>query len=127
MATITINNPVRLNALNSATLNELYATIRTVAADDAIRAIIVTGAGDGQSRAADALAEGAGVLNVSDLMLDRHDLLARVQARTGCPHPLPPRAEAPLPGRMATCRLRRLGWRPGGLPRLDAFLDAALR
>ena len=58
---------------------------------------------------------------------DRHDLLARVQARTGCPHPLPPRAEAPLPGRMATCRLRRLGWRPGGLPRLDAFLDAALR
>ena len=74
-----------------------------------------------------ALAEGAGVLNVSDLMLDRHDLLARVQARTGCPHPLPPRAEAPLPGRMATCRLRRLGWRPGGLPRLDAFLDAALR
>lgn len=73
-----------------------------------------------------ALEAGDGVLNVSDLMLDRHDLLARVQARTGCPHPLPPRAGEPLPGRMATCRLRRLGWRPGGWPRLDAFLDSAL-
>ncbi|MGC4104923.1 MAG: enoyl-CoA hydratase-related protein [Thermomicrobiales bacterium] len=46
VAKITINNPERLNALNSALLNELYTTIRTVATDDAIRAIIVTGAGD---------------------------------------------------------------------------------
>lgn len=63
-----------------------------------------------------------GVFNVSDLLLDRHDLLARVQSLTGCPHPPPPRAAPPLPGRMATCRLRLLGWRPGGWPKLDAFL-----
>lgn len=65
-----------------------------------------------------------GAFNVSDLLLDRHDLLGRVQALTGCPHPPPPPAGGPPPGRMATCRLRRLGWRPGGAARLDAFLRA---
>lgn len=64
----------------------------------------------------------AGVFNVSDLVLDRHDLLKRVRALTGCPHPPPPRVEGPLPGVMATDRLRALGWRPGGRDRLDAFL-----
>ena len=63
-----------------------------------------------------------GAFNVSDLLLDRHDLLARVQALTGCPHPPPPRAAGPPPGIMATARLRALGWRPGGWERLDAFL-----
>ncbi len=63
-----------------------------------------------------------GVFNVSDLMLDRHDLLARVQALTGSPCPLPPRFAGDPPGRMATCRLRLLGWRPGGWEKLDGFL-----
>ncbi|HET9067044.1 MAG TPA: SDR family oxidoreductase [Amaricoccus sp.] len=67
-----------------------------------------------------------GAFNVSDLLLDRHDLLARVQALTACPHPPPPVASGPPPGRMATCRLRRLGWRPGGWPKLDAWLAATL-
>ena len=67
-----------------------------------------------------------GAYNVSDLLLDRHDLLARVRALTACPHPPPPRAEGPPPGRMATCRLRLLGWRPGGPAKLDAFLASAL-
>ncbi len=71
-------------------------------------------------------AAAAGPLNVSDILLDRHDLLARVRARTGSPHPLPPRAEGPPPGVMATDRLRALGWRPGGLARLDAYLADAL-
>lgn len=68
-----------------------------------------------------------GAFNVSDLMLDRHDLLARVQALTGCPHPPPPRADGPPPGRMATCRLRLLGWRPGGWAKLDGWLEGRLR
>jgi UDP-glucose 4-epimerase len=62
-----------------------------------------------------------GAFNASDLLLDRHDLLARVQAHTASPHPPPPRAHD-APGVMDTTRLRALGWRPGGLPRLDAFL-----
>jgi nucleoside-diphosphate-sugar epimerase len=68
-----------------------------------------------------------GPFNVSDLLLDRHDLLARVRALTACPHPPPPRASAPPPGVMATDRLHALGWRPGGWPRLDAFLAESLR
>jgi UDP-glucose 4-epimerase len=73
------------------------------------------------------LASGdTGAFNASDLVLDRHELLSRVQALTGCPHPPPPRVDGPKPGVMATCRLRMTGWRPGGWPRLDAFLQDAL-
>ncbi len=67
-------------------------------------------------------APATGPLNVSDLLLDRHDLLAGVQALTGSPHPPPPCASGPPPGVMATDRLRALGWRPGGWPRLQNFL-----
>jgi nucleoside-diphosphate-sugar epimerase len=70
---------------------------------------------------------GTGAFNASDLLLDRHDLLARVQRLTGCPHPPPPRVEGPPPGVMATDRLDALGWRPGGTARLDAFLSRVLR
>ena len=63
-----------------------------------------------------------GAFNASDLLLDRHDLIARVQRLTGCPHPPPPRASGPPPGVMACDRLAALGWRPGGWPRLDAWL-----
>ena len=63
-----------------------------------------------------------GAFNVSDLMLDRHDLLGRVRALTGSPCPPPPRFAGAPPGRMATCRLRMLGWRPGGWAKLDGFL-----
>ncbi len=58
-------------------------------------------------------ARGAPVLNVSDGIVDRHDLLAMVQAATGCPHPPPPRSEEPVEA-MRCARLGALGWRPGG-------------
>jgi nucleoside-diphosphate-sugar epimerase len=67
-----------------------------------------------------------GPFNASDLLLDRHDLLARVQALTACAHPPPPRFHGPPPGIMATDRLRALGWHPGGWPALDAFLASEL-
>ncbi|SNX67536.1 nucleoside-diphosphate-sugar epimerase [Cereibacter ovatus] len=68
---------------------------------------------------------GAGVFHVSDLLLDRHDLLAQVARLTGCRHPLPARATAPVS--LLDCRrLRDLGWRPGGWDRLCADLPAML-
>ncbi|ADZ70220.1 NAD-dependent epimerase/dehydratase family protein [Polymorphum gilvum] len=67
-------------------------------------------------------AAGFGVWNVSDLSLDRHDLLALVKALTGCRHALPARAQGPAPGVMATERLQALGWRGGGQARLAAFV-----
>lgn len=58
------------------------------------------------------------VLNVSDILLDRHDLLAIVQAATGSPHPLPPRSAEPV-NAMDCALLRALGWRPGGFELLE--------
>lgn len=68
VATITVNNPDRLNALNSGLLTELYAAIRAVAKDDAIRAIIFTGAGDRSFIAGADISEMAG--------LSEHEALA---------------------------------------------------
>ena len=59
------------------------------------------------------------VFNVSDVALDRHDLLALVQQQTGCPHALPPKADATAYNVMDTSKLNRLGWKPGGLPLLQ--------
>jgi nucleoside-diphosphate-sugar epimerase len=67
-----------------------------------------------------------GPFNVSDLLLDRHDLLARVQVLTGSPQLPPPHFEGLPPGIMATDRLQALGWRPGGLARLAAWLESVL-
>jgi nucleoside-diphosphate-sugar epimerase len=69
---------------------------------------------------------GDGTFNASDLVLDRRDLLARVQQLAGSPHALPHRAAGPGPGIPATDRLQALGWRPGGWPKLDAFLREAI-
>lgn len=58
------------------------------------------------------------LLNVSDILLDRHDLLKIVRDLTGSSHALPPRANAASVNAMKTDRLRTLGWEPGGSQRL---------
>ena len=46
IATITINRPDKLNALNYRTIDALTDALTELEADDAIRAVILTGAGD---------------------------------------------------------------------------------
>lgn len=46
IATITINRPDKLNALNAATVREIGAAFAAVRADDGVRGVIVTGAGE---------------------------------------------------------------------------------
>ncbi|AUW58972.1 enoyl-CoA hydratase [Sphingobium sp. SCG-1] len=46
IATITLNRPDRMNALTAQMANELVAAFDATDADDAVRAVIVTGAGD---------------------------------------------------------------------------------
>jgi enoyl-CoA hydratase len=46
VAVITLNRPKQLNALNQAVIGELDAALDELAADDAVRAIIITGSGD---------------------------------------------------------------------------------
>jgi len=46
IAIVVVNRPDKLNALNAATVAELGRASRALAADDAIRGVIVTGAGE---------------------------------------------------------------------------------
>ena len=68
----------------------------------------------------------APVLNVSDIVLDRRDLLAIVKREAGSDFPLPDRADSGALNVMTTKRLRAMGWRPGGRRLLERFLISVL-
>lgn len=59
------------------------------------------------------------VFNVSDLLVDRRDILAIIQRISGSPHALPVPADKHGINAMRSDRLRALGWRPGGKQLLD--------
>ena len=46
IAIVTINRPDKLNALNTATIDELHDTMQALEADDAVGCIVMTGAGE---------------------------------------------------------------------------------
>jgi UDP-glucose 4-epimerase len=83
--------------------------------------------GDDLARAVQvALSSGAtGVLNLSDLVLDRRDLLAEVAALTGWDAALPERSTAAV-SVMQTARLQALGWQGSGMAGLRAALPAMI-
>lgn len=66
---------------------------------------------------AEAIRAAGCLFNVSDLLLDRYDLLAEYARLTGCNRPLPGRADASAYNAMDCARLMALGWTPKG--RLD--------
>ncbi len=69
----------------------------------------------------------SGAYNVSDIILDHHDLLAGVAALTGAPAQPPARSDASLL-RVPRCdRLAALGWNPRGWERLHADLAAIIK
>src|ERR1700719_3826526 len=53
VATITLNRPNKLNAWTSEMDADVHAAIDSAAADDAVRAIVITGAGRGFCAGAD--------------------------------------------------------------------------
>src|SRR5881392_1115209 len=53
VATIELNRPETLNAWNAQFGSDLLAAVRSVTDDDAVRAVLVTGAGRGFSSGAD--------------------------------------------------------------------------
>ncbi|MHC0053083.1 NAD-dependent epimerase/dehydratase family protein [Actibacterium sp. D379-3] len=72
-----------------------------------------------------ALVAQPGVYNLSDFVLDRHDLLTLVAQATGSVRAAPPRATDEI-SQMSTDRIRALGWRPGGIVKLKASLAGML-
>ena len=46
LATITINRPKKLNALNKATIEELNAALQQIEADNSVKVVIITGSGE---------------------------------------------------------------------------------
>ncbi len=60
VATITLNRPEVLNALNTPLMLALRKAVESASADDAVRAVIVTGNGRGFSAGADLAARGDG-------------------------------------------------------------------
>ncbi len=69
---------------------------------------------------------GDGIFNVSDFVLDRHDLLRSYAGITGVEGTLPRRADAASVSRMSTRRLHDLGWRPGRQHALASNLAAMI-
>jgi len=63
---------------------------------------------------ADAIRSSGALFNASDILLDRHDLLAEYATATGCANPLPERADASAYNAMDCSPLKSLGWTPRG-------------
>jgi nucleoside-diphosphate-sugar epimerase len=66
------------------------------------------------------------VFNVSDLVVDRRDLLSIVRDETGSPNRLPPLADHSRLNVMASEKIMTLGWRPGGAALLTEFVRSQM-
>jgi nucleoside-diphosphate-sugar epimerase len=62
------------------------------------------------------------VFNVSDLLVDRRDLLSIVSDVARCGYPLPSQADHMAVNAMATEKIKALGWLPGGGVALEQFV-----
>jgi enoyl-CoA hydratase len=71
IATVTINRPDKLNALNDDLVAGLFDVLRTLAADDETRAIILTGAGEKAFVAGADIAELAQMTSLSGVQSSR--------------------------------------------------------
>ncbi|GJG86995.1 enoyl-CoA hydratase [Gemmatimonadetes bacterium T265] len=101
--TITLNRPERLNAANPALADELPAAVDEAAADDSVRAVVLTGAGRGFCAGLD-LGEpaGASLLTGGGTRAERLDPYAWVgrwvQAVVGCEKPVIAAVNGPAAG-----------------------------
>ena len=85
VATITLNRPDALNALNAPMRRELLAAIKAAGRDAAIRAIVITGAGRGFCAGAD-LRGGSGERQFRRVLTDEYNPL--IEAIRGVPKPV---------------------------------------
>ncbi|MBU2997627.1 enoyl-CoA hydratase/isomerase family protein [Cellulophaga baltica] len=70
IATVTINRPTKLNALNKATIQELHRAFKALNKDKRVKVIIVTGSGE------KAFVAGADIAEFSDFSVNEGEKLA---------------------------------------------------
>lgn len=87
VATITIDDPDKANALSNAAMGELAVAVRSAGSDDAVRVIVITGAGDRAFSAGGDLAGGF----VDEPIAghgERGALADLIRAMRQCPRPI---------------------------------------
>ncbi|MFZ9549977.1 MAG: enoyl-CoA hydratase/isomerase family protein, partial [Bacteroidia bacterium] len=77
VATLTINRPEKLNALNRQTLNDLHKSLEQLKSDTSVRCVIITGSGTKAFVAGADIAEFADFNQAEGTALSRegHDLV----------------------------------------------------
>jgi enoyl-CoA hydratase len=87
IATVTLFNPDKLNALNARMWSRLHATMRELAADESLRCVILRGEGVAFAAGGD-LEEFKTARATVDLALAYHEAVgAALAAIESCPHP----------------------------------------
>lgn len=88
LATVAIDNPEKLNAVDLGMWQQLAETIGQVSADDGVRCVILRGAGDAAFAAGGDLEEFLTVRDTVERALDYHATVgAALAAIAACPHP----------------------------------------
>ncbi|MFN4324512.1 MAG: enoyl-CoA hydratase/isomerase family protein [Azonexus sp.] len=88
IATLTLNNPDKLNAIDLAMWQQLAASMQRLAEDDTIRCVVIRGAGDAAFAAGGDLEEFVTARATLDQALHYHGEVARaLNAIADCPHP----------------------------------------
>ena len=105
---VTLNRPKRLNAINDVMRRELTETLASVAGDESVKAVVLTGAGRGFCSGIDMRDFGPGVPEATDPAIDRlrfqESMAALPQAVWALPQPVIAAVNGPcVGGGLALC------------------------
>ena len=100
VATVLIDNTAKLNALTVAMWQELARVMRELSADDALRCVVIRGAGDKAFAAGADIAEFATVRNTrkQGVIYHRKHVYGALQAVAECRHPVVAMIHGPCVG-----------------------------
>lgn len=100
VATVFIDNAGKLNALTVAMWQELARTMRELSADDALRCVMLRGAGDAAFAAGADIAEFAAVRHTREqgVAYHREHVFGALQAVAACRHPVVAMIHGPCVG-----------------------------